>query len=172
MLVSHANLMPGVGGRRVVLRPSRSKWTLLFFTSAAFTAVSVLAIGDGNGWGWLGLSLFGLGMLVSPLMLAGKVKLVLTSEGFTLRNLVNAVTYRWSDIEGFYVAPAGVTTIVAWRYASSVDRDLLARGVNRAFGLPEAGLGDTFGMSATDLAELMNTWRSFHTSSTPTREFA
>jgi hypothetical protein len=170
--VSHASLMPVVGGKRVVLRPSRSKWTLVLLISAAFTAVSVLAIRDGDGWAWLGLGLFGLGIPVSLLMLAGKVKLVLTPEGFTIRNLVNGVTYRWSDIEGFYVAPAGVTTIVAWKYSPSVDRDRLARGANRAFGLPEAGLGDTFGMNAGDLAELMNTWRSFHTSSTPTREFA
>lgn len=170
--MSHAKLMPVVGGKRVVLRPSRTKWTLLLFISAAFTAVCVLAIRDGNGWAWLGLTLFGLGMLVALLMLAGKVKLVLTPEGFMIRNLVNAVTYRWSDIEDFYEAPVGVTTIVAWSYRSSVDRDRLARGVNRAFGQPEAGLGDTFGMSANDLAELMNTWRSFHGSSTATREFA
>jgi hypothetical protein len=163
--------MPVTGGKRVVLRPSRWKWTSVLLISAAFTALCVSAIRDGDGWAWLGLGLFGLGISTSLLMLAGKVKLVLTPEGFTMRNLVNAVTYRWSDIDGFYVAPAGIKTIVAWTYSPSVDRDRLARGVNRAFGLPEAGLGDTFGMSASDLAELMNTWRSFHTSSTPTREF-
>jgi hypothetical protein len=34
------------------------------------------------------------------------------------------------------------------------------RAVNRALGFPEAALGDTFGVDADELAEVMNAWRA------------
>jgi hypothetical protein len=168
--VSH-DLLPGLAAKRVVLKPSRKKWTAVLLVSATFAGIGILMIRDGDGWGWVAAVLFGLGVLVSVLNLAGTQSLILTPSGFVLKSLLGKRTYRWSDIEQFYVAAVGVVTQVGWSYRPTYEGDIHARRLNRALGGPEAGLGDTFGMGGEDLARLMNAWRNHYETSVSTDEF-
>jgi hypothetical protein len=95
---------------RVVLRPSRKKWTLMLVLCAAFTVGGIWMILDGDAAGWFVAGFFGLCLLTSVLMLTRMVRLVLTPAGFTLRGPVRSVTYGWSDVTRFAPAATGATT--------------------------------------------------------------
>jgi hypothetical protein len=129
---------------RVVLRPSRKKWTLMLVLCAAFVAGNIWMVVDGDGAGYFVAGFFGLIGLMAPMML-WKARLVLSPEGFTMDNGVKAKTYRWSDVEMFFPVQIGTTTQVGWNFASHYDSLHTIRALNAGISHAEASLGDNFG---------------------------
>ena len=153
-----------------MLRPSKRKWILVAVGSAVFVTVGVaMFIIDGDWIGLLCAAFFGSCAAVSVLQL-WKARLVLTSEGFTMDGGFKSRTYRWTDIEEFFPAQISTTTQVGWRFLPHYEESSTLRKLNESVAGVEASIGDTFGLGADDLADLMNEWRERYAPAARTRE--
>jgi Bacterial PH domain len=169
--------------REPLVLGTRTRRTLYHFAGClAFALGGIVLIINGNAIvGWLGLIFFGLGSIVFLVNLVTRAtQLRLDADGFTVRALYRSQSWRWSDIGEFSVGPVGrlrgrlslplfVATgtdvegikMVVWTYSPShSEPPNLRRRVQAALeGTSNDSLPDTFGMSASDLADLMNQWK-------------
>ena len=134
---------------------------MLLLASLAFVAAGVWMIGEGNAAGWFVAGFFGLCALPAVWSLWPNASyLLLTPEGFTVKTPFRSWSLRWDDVEEFGAESTGRTTIVTFDFAPGFDGHAVGRRLNNALGFRDAGLGDTYGLSAEELADLMNEWRS------------
>jgi hypothetical protein len=144
----------------VTLYPSRRKWPLIFAGSALFTVGGAWMITSGDASGWFVLTFFGLGAIVAALiMLPGAGALMLDSDGFEVTNLFRHHRSHWQVTAGFAAAriPHARQPMVVYDDTTQSTKSL-AR-INIAIVGRNAGLPDTYGLSADDLARLMAQWR-------------
>jgi hypothetical protein len=147
-----------------VLKASRFKWTVLLFAGAVFAMAGVLiffAAPGGRVGGIVVFVFFGACAAVAATQLVFRSTLTLTTEGFTFTGLGRRVTRRWNDIDYFVaVRTSALSGLVGIRLSVSPEQ---ASGVRRAAraiaGYDGGALPDTYGMTAAELAALMNDWR-------------
>ncbi len=65
----------------------------------------------------------------------------------------------WSDVQLFVPVWIQFNSLVGWNYLPAFRRSQRLRGLNTAIAGVEAALPDTYGMSAEQLAKLMNQLR-------------
>lgn len=165
---------------RLVLRPSKRKWLLILLGSAAFVLVGALMIraggsvprapfGDARFWGVVCVIFFGLGIPLSlAQLLTARSSLKLTPVAFTISTLVGGSrTVPWSDVSSFkaevvvYRAwPLKPMKMVRFDYGPTHPVNERMRALARSVSGHDAVLPDTYGMSAEDLAVLMDGWRA------------
>ena len=154
------------------LRPSPWKWALIglvFLALAVGMALlyaasppqqppddSLLVVGAL-------VAFFGAGALASLwMLLPNSAYLLLTTTGFTVRTLFKQKDYRWAEVEDFGATilrgkPWVVFTLSREGKVNLPETSL--RGLNKAVSGGDDNLPDTYGMSAEELAELMNQWK-------------
>lgn len=144
----------------IVLRPSRLKlvgflvFSLLVVTEGIFILKSP---GQPAAAGWACVILFGAGALVmAVMMIPGASYLRIERDGFTICALYRARLVPWSTVRGF-----GVTRLIRRQVVgiSLTPGSRVPAGIARlnASRLGYEGmLPDTYGMSASALAALMN----------------
>lgn len=171
---------------RLVLRSSTSKAVLLLFAGLVFVGFGLL-LGTGTmgflGWmavparivGWFAVAFFGLGVLVTVVQLLIKGSyLVLSRDGFQMFGIRKSRLIPWSEVRVFtpYTPPNLASAVLPRRindlgpkmvlfdYRPEVKSFRRMRAVNRTLTGHDAGLADTYGLKAEELATLMNDWRS------------
>lgn len=151
---------PSNDGSPKTLYASRRKWLRLLAIGMVFSVIGVLMVRDGNALGWLPLAFFGLGSVVSVWQVASPAKLVvgsatLESLGFGRRRL-----YELRDCGEFAVwrNPFGGNQMVVFDYPGEVQ-SRLARA-NRKLAGASSSLPETYGLEASDLADLLNQVRA------------
>jgi len=145
----------------VTLYPSRWKWLGVLAIGAVLAVGGVLMIRDGDPKGWLVLIFFGAVVLGSAIvLLPGAGALVLDGDGFAVTNLFRRHRTRWQDATGFTAAgiPPARQRFVVYDDART-NASHLAK-INVTIVGHNAGLPDTYGRSADELAELMTAWRA------------
>lgn len=149
----------------MTLTPNRSKFVILLLVSAAFVAVGMFLVAQGKPLiGWLNICFFGPGAAVAIVsLLPGSHHLRLTDEGFEVCSLYRRWSVRWGDVQAFSPALVSRREMVCWNYAADYTGQRLGRVVANNLTGVEAGLPDTYGMTAADLAALLNQWRERHT---------
>jgi hypothetical protein len=129
---------------------------------AAFVAAGVFMLPTKPVAGYGTIVFFGLGVLVALVhLLPGSSYLELGQGGFTLCNLFRKSFHRWEDIAEFFplsIAPGKL--MVAVRYAPGYQAQATARKFATQLAGAEGALPDTYGMSAAELAALLNTVRA------------
>jgi hypothetical protein len=143
----------------VTIYPSRKKWLLVFAISIAFTAGGTWMIASCDASGWFVLVFFGLGAIVAAAaLLPGAGALMLDSDGFEVTNLFRHHRSHWQDTGGFLAAriPPARHLMVVYDDATQSAKNLAK--INTAIVGRNAGLPDTYGLSADDLARLMAQW--------------
>ena len=92
-------------------------------------------------------------------LLPGAGGLTLDREGFTVTNLFRSHRAHWLDTTGFMAVriPPAHQKMVMYDDAKQSGRSLAQ--LNVAIAGRGAGLPDTYGLSADDLAHLMAQWR-------------
>jgi hypothetical protein len=148
--------------KELVLYPNRKNWLLVFLGCLGFCAASVFVLPRREFLGWLGLGLFGSGATVSlMLVLFPKSSyLRLTSEGFHMKSLIRTHFTAWRDVASFSVASMSMYEMVVFNYSPSYGGHKLGRKLAGDLTGSEGALGDTYGMSAHELAETMNQWKA------------
>jgi hypothetical protein len=144
----------------VTLYPSRKKWLLVFLGGAAFTAGGIWMIRSGEAEGWYVTVFFALVAVIAiVVMLPGAGRLTLDRDGFEAKTLFRGHRTRWSDTRGFEAStihPGNQHLVV---YDDVTQKRGMLTGINVSITGHNAALGDTYGLSANDLAGLMAQWR-------------
>jgi len=146
----------------VTLYASRWKWLLMLVACIAFTGAGAA---EGQSWtNWLGVVFFGLGAIISALMLLPHAgSLLLDVDGFEMRVLFRRIRVSWRDASNFEaIYPVGVrrlpTTAKVVGFDHAKFKDSRWADLSKAI-TPHAGrMVDTYGLSAEDLASLMAQW--------------
>jgi hypothetical protein len=144
----------------LTLYPSCKKWLLVFSIGALFAAGGGGMINGGKGSGWFVLIFFALVAIVAAAaMLPGAGGLTLDRDGFEVTNLFRSYRARWQDTTGFTAVRihSAHQKMVVYDDAKQSGRSLAQ--LNVAIAGRGAGLPDTYGLSADDLAQLMAQWR-------------
>ncbi|PNS09747.1 hypothetical protein [Solilutibacter silvestris] len=111
--------------------------------------------------GWVCVALLAILFIAVVLnaVLPGSSYLRLEPSGMTIRSAYRDHRYSWTDISEFFVVPIGGRQMVCWHYSPSYKGQKALRALSKNVTGVDAGLPDTYGYSATDLAQLLNQWR-------------
>lgn len=145
----------------MTLKPDRLRWLLVFAICAGFVAISVW-IGPEEPVLFYGAGGFFLscGLIAAPLMIGVGSRLVLDCEGFACRTLFRTFRRRWRDCSAFHPVTTGFRKYVgfsAQEHEAAHPRMAAAnRGMIGATGM----LPETYGLSAEELSNLMNSFRA------------
>jgi len=146
---------------RMELKPNRLSWFFMFLISAGFVGIAIwLGPEEDPTLFWFGGGFFLICALVStPLMLGVGSRLILERESFTCRTLFRSFTRKWSECSEFHPIHVGTRRFVGF----TAQRDEAAHpnlaAANRALLGAAGALPETFGISAEELADLMNRFR-------------
>ncbi|HTT06830.1 MAG TPA: STM3941 family protein [Steroidobacteraceae bacterium] len=140
-----------------VLKPRKRRLVWLLVGCAAFVAMSCFVLRKNEPAGYAGMAFFGLGVLVAGVsLLPGSAFLQVTHEGFTYCSLYRRHHTAWHDVKEFRPIIVGTKAMVGWNYNAVANHHLRLRRVSAAIAGVEAALPDTYGMTASDLATLLN----------------
>jgi hypothetical protein len=118
---------------------------------------AALSLG-GLHWAWPVLGGVATAVVLVQL-LPGAAFLRLGPEGLVLRYSFRTFSYRWRDVEGFAAASISLNKMVVYNHAPDAPVSLTARRVAAAMSGWEAALPDTFGLTAEELADLLNEYK-------------
>jgi hypothetical protein len=143
----------------IVLRPSRARWLAAFAGCLVFTAIGVMLVRDGAAVGWAVVAVCGLAALACAIvLLPGSAYLKVRRDGFVFGTLFRRWHMPWTATGPFSVARVGRDEIVVFDIIDPAQ-------MPRMPGLPStpaganAGLPDTYGLSAGELAAVLNAAR-------------
>lgn len=148
----------------MTLKPSKGKWLALLSSSLVFVALGIFLALDGQIMGWFAGGFFALGLPLSVIQLRGTSSwLKLGAEGFEQSMLGRKMASGWEDVSDFRIwkMKRGLFTVhtgVSFDRAEDAGKRLAS--VNQAIAGGSAALGDTYGMKAEELADLMNAFRA------------
>lgn len=139
----------------------RWKMLLLLLLGLAFTAGGVWMIRDGAMAGWFVAGFFALCIPVSVIQLIRPARLTVDAEGIEFSALHRVHRLRWMDLSEFgtYTIRSGgmaVRKMVGFNYSPEFEGMEKRRSVSKLLAGFEAGLPDTYGYRAEELAELLS----------------
>jgi hypothetical protein len=158
----------------VTLKASWRKWARMLLIGMGFVVLSVLLVQSDAApsyldklVGWTGIVVFGAGTVLSAAnIFSGAGKLMLHDAGFEVTSFFRSRGALWRDAAGFqvfspwYMAKRSACVVYddANEKRNSLWQMTLAQWYASLVGR-NAGLPDTYGLSADELANLMNQWR-------------
>ena len=141
----------------VRLYPNRTKFIVGALACAIMLAGGVWVIADGNWFGYVATAFFGLGFVVSLILLwPSSSFLELDDSGFLIRNLFRDSRMSWADVEIFEARQLGARKMVTLKFAPQYTGSPSVRAMAQALSGAEGALPDTYGRSAEDLARMLN----------------
>ena len=149
----------------LVFRPSKPKLIGKLVGASAFVAIGILLVRTAPWFAWATIVLFGLSVVVLALELLPNSDYVRVGpEGFTVRGLFRAYSYRWRDVDAFGVQRVGGTKRVVFSFSNEYRNPRrLARAYRLLAGadavVAEAGALD---VSMHDLVEVLNRYREYY----------
>jgi hypothetical protein len=69
----------------------------------AFVAAGLWMLAEGEAWGWLAISFFGLGAVAFVALLLSDSGLTLAADGFEMRTLFRRTRYLWTEVSEFSI---------------------------------------------------------------------
>jgi hypothetical protein len=147
----------------VRLRTTRKSVLLLLLGSGAFVVAGFFVLPTHPAAAYGAIAFFGLGVVVAVVqLLPGSSYLELDERGFMTCTMFRKGFVPWQDVGEFYpcTIPSSTRAMVAYRFAPGYTPQATTRKVLNALAGAEAALPDTYGRSAKELAELLNTIRA------------
>lgn len=146
----------------VVLYPAKGKRLRRLLFSLALTGISIAMISSGEGiYSWFCAAIFAFASIGFAILLAPKAScLRLTREGFVFYGFFRpGPLITWGSVSEFRVKsiPA-IAKVVVFDQPGAPDHQKLRR-INRVLAGGEGLLPDTYGLTASELATLINDWR-------------
>jgi hypothetical protein len=143
-----------------ILRPSPIKTLGQLAVCAIFATGGLWIVACGAPLGWLVVIFFGLGVLVSAVrLLPNSAYLRIDSQGFSLCSLFRIYSFRWDDVQEFAVAWNGQFRLVAFNFAPGYQGRGIGNKISAGISGFDAALPNSYGMSLTDLAALLNDYK-------------
>jgi hypothetical protein len=159
----------------LVLQAERRPLIWPLVGSLAFVVIGAWMVGTGSALGWVVIVFFGVGLVVFPLaMLPGSASLRIGRDGYVVRWMFRDRAESWEHIKIF--VPSRLPSITPqWRVGFLYHEWYVPRGGRAGRGGLAAStslsglhgrLPNNFGLSAQELADLLNTrlteYRSIH----------
>lgn len=145
----------------MTLKPDRLRWLLVFLISVGFVAIAIW-IGPAKEpmlfWGGGGFFVL-CALVAAPLMFGVGSSLSLDAKGFTCRTLFSSFRREWRGCSAFYPVRIGFRQFVGFTTQQDEAAHPNLAAANRAMIGASGMLPDTFGLSADDLADLLNRYR-------------
>ena len=139
----------------LTLKPSKLKLIVSFLLAIGFTVFGIWLRPIIPGLGALTIGFFGLCIVVFGIQfLPGCAYLEITEDGFTIVNLFQKKPISWADVASFGVRKIPGNNMVVWNYSKDFGES--ERKLSDKFIGTKASLPDTYGMSAEDLADMLN----------------
>lgn len=153
--------MPTPRPTDVLRLKSRSRSLLaLFFVCACFVVMGGYAVSEGKTLGWLAVAFFGFGCFIALVsLLPGSSYLELRPDGMQMCTLYRKWLVRWRDVETFFPVLSNGQKTVGWLYNEQYRVQAIINKISMRLTGADAGLPDTYGMTAEALADLLNEWR-------------
>lgn len=147
--------------RTMTLKPDRLRWLVVFLICAGFVAIAIW-LGPGDPVLFYGAGGFFLlcALIAAPLMFGVGASLTLDREGFTCRTLFRSFRRDWRVCSAFYPVSTGMRMHVGFSTAQDESAHPKIAAANRAIIGASGMLPDNFGLSAEELADLMNSYRA------------
>lgn len=112
-----------------------------------------------------GMYLFAVASLVFIVQLIpGSNYLLLDADGFETKTLFRSARHKWSEIEKFGTWKSGFKCSVGYNYSKTYARSGVQK-LGKGICPWEVFLTDTYGQSADDLSQLLNSYLSNYSSS-------
>lgn len=144
-----------------ILKPKRLKTIGLLLISILFVILGIFLIENNSFQRWLGIIFFGICMIVFLIQLIPNSSyLKLTKNGFEIRNLFKSNYTKWSDVETFKTGYIRHSEMVMFDFSKEHNKHNIGKKIAKFLASNEGALPNTYGMKATELAELMNKWKS------------
>jgi hypothetical protein len=155
------NVTPGMQHMmEVTLRPNRLKYLVILIVCAGFAVSGALNVAKNSLIGWIEILAFGSNAIVfGVLLLPGSSYLKLDPTGFTICSLFQARTIGWHEVDAFRVGTDRGRKLVVFDFSNLHHGQEFARKFASTISGYEAGLPDTYGLSAEELAATLNEWR-------------
>lgn len=159
----------------VTLQASRLKFLGVFAVSGLLLGLCVYMLQhgrlspSGEVKAWIGIALFGVGVMTSLVMLApGAGRLTLDQNGFERVTLFLRFRTSWNCVDNFTVCEMSVRRGRRMQFVGYTDRELPANNTSQQLTGRNAALPDSYGLSHDDLASLMGRWRTRALAARPT----
>jgi hypothetical protein len=144
-----------------ILKPKRLKTIGLLLICILFVIAGIFLIEKNSFRAWLGIIFFSLCMVLFVIQLIpNSSHLKLTKNGFEIRSLFKSNYTKWSDVEVFKTGYVGQNKMVMFDFSKEHKKHNIGKKIAKFLASNEGSLPNTYGMKATDLAELMNKWKS------------
>lgn len=146
----------------MTLRPSRVRWLLLLIVAVALSSTAVWAMADFfPAMRWVVGIFFGVAAVIALLNVIGVAsRLDLGRDGFTCVTLFRSFTRKWTDCSTFDPVRVGVNKFVGFTSAEDDAAKPRLASANKHMIGHSGMLPDTYGLSAEELAALMNRFRA------------
>ncbi len=143
------------------LRPGGLKWLGVFAISTTFVAIAIWIGPRDPVLFWACGGFFLLCALVALSQMSGiGSRLLLDAEGFTCTTLFKSFRRKWVECSPFAPIQAGPNRMVGFAAAQDIAAHPKLAAVAEAMTGAPGALPDTFGLSASELSELMNAFRA------------
>ncbi len=145
----------------VELRASRMKWALIWLCCFCAIVGTLFVMRSGPVVAWVSILFFGIGVTLSTWQLISPSRLLIDADGFTVVQGFRPHRTAWTDVERF--AAYELMTVIGPRfvyYNYVPSRRPAGAALNRAVSDFDAGLPDTYGLPARDLAMLLEAFRT------------
>jgi len=148
--------------KEIVLKASPLKWGGMLILCGVFVWGGFLILSEGENKlaAWICFLLFGgLGVPVSMFQLIKPARLTLSEDGFEQVMMGRTLQCDWASVSEFGILRVGKSKLVS--FSSEKDEGKVMAQISSVMTRGHSGaLGDTFGMKAADLADLMNAFRN------------
>jgi hypothetical protein len=145
----------------VELTPPTGRWRVTLAINLAFVAAGLIMLAQGQRHGLYVALAFGvLALPLAVVALPGAAKLRIERDGFTATALYRGQLTRWTDVSEFQIAQMarGKQRVLVYDDASPEAGSHLFSGSKYAGH--NSALPSTYGLSAEELARILNHWRS------------
>ncbi len=146
----------------MTLKPDRMRWLFVFVISLGFAGIA-LWLGPAQDpllfWGGGSFFVF-CALVAAPLMFGVGARLTLDREGFECRTLFKTFRREWRVCSAFHPVSLGFRKFVGFTTAQDEAAHPKLAAANCAMIGASGILPDTFGLSADDLSDLLNRFRS------------
>ncbi len=145
----------------MTLKPDRLRWMFVFLISIGFVGMALwLGPHEDPLLFWGGGGFFVLcALIATPLMFGVGSTLTLDNKGFTCRTLFRSFRREWGECSAFYPVSMGFRKFVGFSTGQDEAAHPNIAAANQAIIGATGMLPDTFGLTADDLSNLLNTYR-------------
>lgn len=150
----------------ITLYPNKQKNFLMFLLCLVFVLLTLYVDKPTESFYWLGLILFGIGVIIFLIQLVFPKSsyLRITEKGILIRSLFKSSFMPWEIIKDFEVGSVPIwfsnKKMIMRNFDKAYNKENFGRELARSMTGFEGGLSDNYGMKHEELVNLLNGYKN------------